>query len=217
MTTRGLFITFEGTEGVGKSTAIRSASDWLTEQGVAHRVTREPGGTPMAEEIRELLLRSRDEAVDPTCELLLMFAARAQHLARVIRPALEAGEWVLCDRFTDATYAYQGGGRELASAPVAQLESLVQGETLRPDAVLWLDAPVETGMARIAERGPGPDRFEHERVRFFERVRRVYEARAGDPANRYRRIDATVSADEVADSIRKTLRGLYAEWPSLHE
>ncbi|MGM0449538.1 MAG: dTMP kinase [Pseudomonadota bacterium] len=212
---RGLFITFEGTEGVGKSTAIHSASNWLTEQGVPHRLTREPGGTPMAEEIRELLLRSREEAVDPTCELLLMFAARAQHLARVIRPALEAGEWVLCDRFTDATYAYQGGGRELESEPVAQLESLVQGNTLRPDAVLWLDAPVEMGMARIAERGPGPDRFEHERIRFFERVRGVYEERSSNPNNRYRRIDATASVDEVADSVRKTIQELYAEWPSL--
>lgn len=213
--TRGLFITFEGTEGVGKSTAIRGASDWLTEQGVAHRVTREPGGTPMAEEIRELLLRPREEPVDRTCELLLMFAARAQHLARVIRPALEAGEWVLCDRFTDATYAYQGGGRELDSAPVAQLESLVQGETLRPDAVLWLDAPVETGMARVAGRGGEPDRFEHERVRFFERVRQVYEARAGNPANRYRRIDAEVTAEEVADAVRRTMEELHREWPSL--
>ena len=212
---RGLFITFEGTEGVGKSTAIRSASDWLAEQGVPHRVTREPGGTPMAEEIRELLLRSREEPVDPTCELLLMFAARAQHLARVIRPALEGGEWVLCDRFTDATYAYQGGGRELDAAPVAQLESLVQGETLRPDAVLWLDAPVETGMARIAGRGEGPDRFEHERVRFFERVRQVYETRAGNPANRYRRIDAEVTAKEVAAAVRGTMEELHKEWPSL--
>lgn len=209
---RGLFITFEGTEGVGKSTAIRSASDWLMEADVPHRVTREPGGTPMAEEIRALLLRSRDEAVDPTCELLLMFAARAQHLAQVIRPALDAGDWVLCDRFTDATYAYQGGGRELESGAVAQLESLVQGEALRPDGVLWLDAPVETGMARIAGRDAGPDRFEHERVRFFERVRQVYAERAGDPANRYRRIDASGSVDEVADCVRNGLRELYAEW-----
>lgn len=214
--TRGLFITFEGTEGVGKSTAIRSASDWLTEQGVPHRVTREPGGTPMAEEIRELLLRSREEPVDPNCELLLMFAARAQHLARVIRPALEAGEWVLCDRFTDATYAYQGGGRELDAAPVAQLESLVQGESLRPDAVLWLDAPVETGMARIAGRGEGPDRFEHERVRFFERVRQVYETRYSNPANRYWRIDAAVTAEEVADAVRGTMEELHKKWPFLH-
>ena len=215
MMMRGRFITFEGTEGVGKSTAIRSASDWLTDQGVPHRVTREPGGTPMAEEIRALLLRARDEAVDPTCELLLMFAARAQHLTQVIRPALEAGEWVLCDRFTDATYAYQGGGRELASAPVAQLESLVQGDTLRPDAVLWLDAPVATGMARIAGRGADPDRFEHERVRFFERVRQVYEARAENPDNHYRRIDASRSVGEVADAVRNLIRELYAEWPSL--
>ncbi len=211
MMTRGRFITFEGTEGVGKSTAIKSASDWLTEQGVPHRVTREPGGTPMAEEIREVLLRSRDEVVDPTCELLLMFAARAQHLARLIRPALDNGEWVLCDRFTDATYAYQGGGRKLESAPVAQLESLVQGEALRPDAVLWLDAPVATGMARIAGRGEGPDRFEHERVRFFERVRQVYEARARDPANRYRRIDASRAVNEVAESVRNVIHELYLQ------
>lgn len=209
---QGLFVTFEGTEGVGKSTAIASASDWLTAQGVAHRLTREPGGTPMAEEIRELLLRSREEVVDPTCELLLMFAARAQHLAGVIRPALEAGEWVLCDRFTDATYAYQAGGRALDAASVAQLESLVQGERLRPDAVFWLDAPVATGMARIAGRGGGPDRFEHERVRFFENVRQVYEARAADPVNRYRRIDAAGSEDEVATGVRRTMEELHREW-----
>ncbi|MEQ6885172.1 dTMP kinase [Salicola sp. Rm-C-2C1-2] len=212
---QGLFVTFEGTEGVGKSTAIASASDWLTEQGVAHRVTREPGGTPMAEEIRELLLRSREEVVDPTCELLLMFAARAQHLARLIRPSLEAGEWVLCDRFTDATYAYQAGGRGLDAVSVTQLESLVQGESLRPDAVLWLDAPVATGMARIAGRGGGPDRFEYERIRFFENVRQVYEARAADPTNHYRRIDAAGSVEEVAAGVRRTMGELHREWQYL--
>lgn len=208
---RGLFITFEGTEGVGKSTAIRLVSDYLTTRGVDHRVTREPGGTPMAEEIRNLLLASREEAVDPGTELLLMFAARAQHLARLIRPSLDSGQWVLCDRFTDATYAYQGGGRNLSAEPVAVLEQLVQGG-LRPDRILWLDAPVAKGMERIAGRGGGKDRFETEREQFFERVRAVYQERALSHPEAYRRIDAAQPLDVVERALYREIDSLIDHW-----
>lgn len=204
---RGLFITFEGTEGVGKSTAIALVSQYLTSRGIAHRVTREPGGTPLAEEIRNLLLASREEAVDPTTELLLMFAARAQHLAGLIRPSLDSGQWVLCDRFTDATYAYQGGGRNLSAEPVATLEQLVQGD-LRPDRILWLDAPVAKGMERISERGDGKDRFETERERFFERVRDVYRERAESYPDTYRRIDAARPLEEVEQALYQEMDSL---------
>ena len=158
MTRRGQFITFEGTEGVGKSTQLANAASTLDALGVECVVTREPGGTPMAESIRELLLAPRDEPVNETTELLLMFAARAQHLHTRILPELEAGRWVLCDRFTDATFAYQGGGRGVPADRIALLESLVQG-TVRPDHVILLDAPVETGMTRARHRGD-LDRFE---------------------------------------------------------
>lgn len=204
---KGLFITFEGTEGVGKSTAITLVSDYLSSRGIRHQVTREPGGTPLAEEIRNLLLAPREEAVDPTTELLLMFAARAQHLAGLIRPSLERGEWVLCDRFTDATYAYQGGGRNLDAEPVAVLEQLVQGE-LRPDRVLWLDAPVAKGMERVTSRGKGRDRFENERARFFERVRAVYRERAEAHPGTYRRIDASRPLEEVELALRAEMDSL---------
>ena len=204
---RGLFITFEGTEGVGKSTAIGLVSKYLTSLGIEHRVTREPGGTPLAEEIRNLLLAPREEPVDPTTELLMMFAARAQHLAGLIRPSLESGQWVLCDRFTDATYAYQGGGRNLNAAPVATLEGLVQGD-LRPDRVFWLDAPVAKGMERLAERGDGRDRFETERERFFERVRAVYRERAEAQPDAYRRIDAARPLDEVEKTLYREIDSL---------
>lgn len=208
---QGLFITFEGTEGVGKSTAIRLASDYLTNRGIDHCVTREPGGTPLAEEIRGLLLESRNEKVDPTTELLLMFAARAQHLARLIRPSLERGQWVLCDRFTDATYAYQGGGRKLNAAPVATLEQLVQGG-LRPDRVFWLDAPVAKGMERISGRVGGKDRFETERERFFERVRAAYHERAQANPEAYRRIDAAQPLNLVEESLCREFDRLIDHW-----
>jgi len=204
---RGLFITFEGTEGVGKSTAIRLVSEYLTNRGIDHQVTREPGGTPLAEEIRALLLASREEAVDPTTELLLMFAARAQHLARLIRPLLDSGQWVLCDRFTDATYAYQGGGRNLNAEPVATLEQLVQGD-LRPDRIFWLDAPVAKGMERISDRAGGKDRFETERERFFERVRAVYRERAKTLPETYRRIDAAQPLEEVEQALYREMAAL---------
>ncbi|MBC7183892.1 MAG: dTMP kinase, partial [Marinobacter sp.] len=169
MSRRGQFITFEGSEGVGKSTQLANAAKTLEELGVEFIVTREPGGTPMAEAIRELLLAPRDEAVNETTELLLMFAARAQHLYNRILPALSAGKWVLCDRFTDATFAYQGGGRGVPTERIALLETLVQGE-IRPDHIILLDAPVETGMARARKRGE-LDRFEQEDLEFFQRIR----------------------------------------------
>lgn len=203
---RGKFITLEGGEGVGKSTNLRFITDWLKEQGIKFVQTREPGGTPLAEELRELLLSNREEAVDPTAELLMVFAARAQHLARVIQPALDRGEWVICDRFTDATYAYQGGGRELDRGLIAQLEQTVQGD-LRPDRVLLLDLDPEIGLARAASTGAA-DRFESEQRHFFERVRAAYLQRAdADPA-RYAIIDASKSIDQVQQQLASELTEL---------
>ena len=203
---RGKFITLEGGEGVGKSTNLRFITDWLKEQGIKFVQTREPGGTPLAEELRELLLSNREEAVDPTAELLMVFAARAQHLARVIQPALDRGEWVICDRFTDATYAYQGGGRELDRGLIAQLEQTVQGD-LRPDRVLLLDLDPEIGLARAASTGAA-DRFESEQRHFFERVRAAYLQRAdADPA-RYAIIDASKSIDQVHQQLASELTEL---------
>ncbi len=165
----GKFITVEGIEGVGKTEVV---------------LTREPGGTPLAEAIRALLLDPHYTGMDPVCELQLMFAARAEHLARVIRPALEQGQWVLCDRFTDATYAYQGGGRGIDTAIIARLEKLVQGD-FRPHLTLLLDVPVEVGLARAGDRSD-PDRFEQEQVEFFERVRQAYLEMAAAEPQRYR-------------------------------
>ena len=185
---RGKFLTIEGTEGVGKSTNLVFVRDWLQAKGIEVVVTREPGGTPLAEEIRSLLLANRDEAVNETAELLLVFAARAQHIAQVIQPALARGAWVLSDRFTDATYAYQGGGRGLSTEIITQLEQLVQGD-LRPDLTLILDIDVELGLNRARQRGE-LDRFESETMAFFERVRSAYRARAELAPSRYALVDA---------------------------
>jgi dTMP kinase len=162
--------------------------DWLQAKGIEVIVTREPGGTPLAEEIRSLLLAKRDEEVDETTELLLVFAARAQHIAQVIKPALARGAWVLSDRFTDATFAYQGGGRGLSREVITQLELLVQGD-LRPDLTLILDIDVELGLNRARQRGE-LDRFESETLSFFERVRSAYKARVLAAPNRYAVVDA---------------------------
>lgn len=206
MSSRGQFITFEGTEGVGKSTQLANAASTLKALGIDYIVTREPGGTPMAESIRELLLAPRAEPVNETTELLLMFAARAQHLHTRILPELEAGRWVLCDRFTDATFAYQGGGRGVPAERIAQLENLVQG-SVRPDHVILLDAPVETGMTRARRRGE-LDRFEQEAVAFFERIRQTYLDRAtGSPA-RYHIVDASQSLQAVSDEVSGLIREL---------
>lgn len=185
---RGKFITIEGTEGVGKSTNLAFVRAWLEAQNIEVVVTREPGGTPLAEEIRALLLAKREESVDETAELLLVFAARAQHIAQVIKPTLARGAWVLSDRFTDATYAYQGGGRGLSKQTISQLEVLVQGE-LRPDLTLILDIDVELGLDRARQRGE-LDRFESETMAFFERVRSAYRARASESPKRYALVDA---------------------------
>ncbi|KAB0549131.1 dTMP kinase [Pseudomonas argentinensis] len=191
----GLFITLEGPEGAGKSTNREYLAARLRERGIDVLLTREPGGTPLAERVRELLLAPSDEAMASDTELLLVFAARAQHLAQVIVPALARGAVVLCDRFTDATYAYQGGGRGLDVARIAQLEDFVQG-SLRPDLTLVFDLPVEVGLARAAARGR-LDRFEQEGRAFFEAVRSTYLQRAKAEPARYRILDAAQSLEAV--------------------
>jgi dTMP kinase len=198
---RGRFITIEGGEGAGKSTNVAALVEHLRGVGIDLEVTREPGGTPLAEEIRELLLARRDEQVSPVAELLLVFAARAQHLAERIEPALAAGRWVLCDRFTDATHAYQGGGRGLDAGLIDALAARVHPD-LWPDLTLYLDLPPAEGLERMAARGD-PDRFESERIAFFDRVRDRYLARAAAEPERFRVIDAgreleAVRADVVA-------------------
>lgn len=202
----GLFITLEGPEGAGKSTNREYLAERLREQGLDVVMTREPGGTPLAERIRELLLAPSDETMAVDTELLLMFAARAQHLAQVILPALDRGAVVLCDRFTDATYAYQGGGRGLSQARIATLETFVQG-SLRPDLTLVFDLPVEVGLARAAARGR-LDRFEQEGQAFFEAVRQAYLQRAqGDP-QRYSVLDAAQPLEAVQRAIDALLPGI---------
>ncbi|MBF8743680.1 MULTISPECIES: dTMP kinase [Pseudomonas] len=202
----GLFITLEGPEGAGKSTNREYLAERLREQGLDVVLTREPGGTPLAERIRELLLAPSDEAMAADTELLLVFAARAQHLAEVIRPALARGAVVLCDRFTDATYAYQGGGRGLSQARIATLEAFVQG-TLRPDLTLVFDLPVEVGLARAAARGR-LDRFEQEGQAFFEAVRQAYLQRAAREPQRYSLLDAAQPLAAVQRAIDALLPGI---------
>ena len=200
---KGKFITVEGIEGVGKTTNIDFIHQQLQAAGRDVVLTREPGGTPLAEAIRGLLLDPAYTGMDSTCELQLMFAARAEHLAKVVWPALEQGQWVLCDRFTDATYAYQGGGRGIDSSVIARLEELVQGD-FRPDLTLLLDVPVEIGLARAGKRG-ALDRFEQEKVEFFERVRNAYLEMAQRSPDRYRVIDARFPLNEVQNQIAATL------------
>jgi dTMP kinase len=200
----GKFITIEGGEGVGKSTQIGRLRDFVASAGTEVVVTREPGGTRRAERIRELLLETSDEAMPSTCELLLMFAARCTHIENVIRPALARGAWVICDRFTDATYAYQGGGRGLPLEHIAALEQMVQG-ALRPDLTLLLDAPLDVSAARASARNAAAgtsDRFEQERREFFERVRNAYLDRARQEPERFAVIDATLSLEAVTVAIQ---------------
>jgi dTMP kinase len=208
MSAPGRFLTFEGIEGVGKTTQVARLGEALSARGIAHTVTREPGGTPLAERIRDLVLNERAENLPDTAELLLMFAARSVHLRNLIEPALAEGRWVICDRFTDATYAYQGGGRGLAAAGIATLESLVQGAR-RPDLTLLLDLPVRAGLERAQRRGASQpqDRFEAQRVDFFERVRAAYLERAAADPGRIAIIDATLGVDQVAARILAALRG----------
>ncbi len=192
---QGRFITIEGSEGVGKSSNMQFIGDYLRARGKTVVSTREPGGTPAAEKIRDLLLQSEVGSLSDRCELLLMFAARADHLERVIRPALDRGNWVLCDRFTDATYAYQGGGRGMADHDIAILEQFVQRE-LVPDLTILLDVPPEVADARRRARGV-VDRFEAEEAEFFTRVCKKYRARAAQEPARVKLVDASGTLDEV--------------------
>jgi dTMP kinase len=203
----GKFITIEGGEGVGKSTQIQRLRDWLAQRGVDVVLTREPGGTPRAERIRALLLEQSEEPMPPVCELLLMFAARATHVENVIKPALARGAWVICDRFVDATYAYQGGGRGFDRSLIAALERAVLGD-LRPDLTLLLDAPIDVSEARARERNRAAgtaDRFELEQRAFFERVRAAYLERARAEPERIAVVDAAGSLEEVAAAIQALL------------
>jgi dTMP kinase len=200
---RGRFITIEGTEGVGKTTNIAFIKQWLDDNKISFVSTREPGGTPLAEEIRQLLLSNREEQVCSKAELLMMFAGRAQHIDKVIEPELDKGHWVLCDRFTDATYAYQGAGREMGDELIASLESMVQG-SMRPDLTLLLDIPVELGLERAGKRSQ-PDRFELEKTDFFNRVRQAYLTMAKNNPQRYKIIDASQALEDVQQQISNTL------------
>ncbi len=206
MADRGRFITVEGIEGAGKSTQMAVIRQLLEKRGIRVVMTREPGGTPLSEAVRTLLLDPDNRGMSSDTELLLVFAARAEHLHKVIRPALESGDWVLSDRFTDATFAYQGGGRGIEAARIAILEEWVQGP-LRPDLTLLLDVPVEAGMSRIAGRGK-PDRFEREDRQFFQRIRDSYLQRAAAEPHRFRLIDARAPVQQVSREVLAAVSAL---------
>ena len=201
------FITIEGNEGVGKSTAITFVDSYLTKLKIPHRLTREPGGTPFAEKIRHLLQLHHEEPVAYKTELLLFFAARSQHIEALIKPTLAAGSWVVSDRFTDSSYAYQGAGRGLPMSDIALLEAWVQ-EGFQPDKTILLDAPVEMTYARMQKRGT-LDRIEAEDMAFFERIRECYLRRAKEHSERYIIVDASVSLEEVQKQLRRILDALF--------
>jgi dTMP kinase len=205
---RGQFISVEGGEGAGKSTNLEHIVATLRARGIEPEITREPGGTPLAEEVRTLLLTPREETLAPMTELLLMFAARAQHLAARIEPALAAGRWVVCDRFTDATFAYQGGGRELDAGLIDTLAGLVHPMRW-PDLTLYLDVPPEQGLERARGRGE-PDRIERESRCFFERVRATYVDRARAEPGRFAVIDASRPLAVVRADVATAL-GLFCD------
>jgi len=206
---KGFFITLEGGEGAGKSTQQARITDWFVAHGKDVIETREPGGTPVSEQIRQVLLDTRNAGLDSHAELLLLFAARTQLLQEVIRPALTAGKVVVSDRFTDASYAYQGGGRQLGSETVAVLEDFTHKD-LQPDLTLLFDVPIEQGMRRVAGRGES-DRFEVESLKFFERVRNTYLNRAQEDPGRFRIIDASLDQEQVWQQVKQaleTVRGI---------
>jgi dTMP kinase len=205
---RGLFITLEGGEGAGKTTVLRFVHDWLIGTGRPVQMTREPGGTPLGERVRDILLHAKEIELSPDTETLLMFAARAEHLERVIRPALDQGVVVVCDRFTDATYAYQGGGHGVSNERIAALESWVQAG-LRPDLTVLLDVPVATGMERAAGRHGNPDRFESRERDYLERVRAAYLARAEREPQRICVIDAARPLAQVQHDIATVLQEFF--------
>ncbi len=207
---RGRFITVEGIEGVGKSSNIDVLADYIRNAGFEVLTTREPGGTPVAEDIRTLLKERGDEPIPEIAELLMMFAARALNVSNVINPALDAGKWVISDRFTDSSRAYQGGGRGLPMATIDQLASWVHGDT-NPDVTLLLDAPVEVGMARASGRG-APDRIEREKNDFFERVRACYLSLAAREPNRFVVIDTTRSLEDVQVDVKRLAQQLVTDF-----
>ncbi len=202
--TRPLFITLEGSEGVGKTSNMAFIKSLLQQQQIDFIETREPGGTPLGEALRNMLLGEDFKGMSDDTELMLMFAARAEHVAQVIKPALAKGQWVLCDRFSDATYAYQGGGRQLDMQRIAGLESWVLGD-LRPDLTILLDAPIEVGRERAGKRS-APDRFEQERDAFFNRVRDTYLARAKAEPQRIKVVDAALELPAVQAQIKEILQ-----------
>ena len=215
---RGRFLSIEGVDGAGKSTQLPRIESWLRGRGVRTLATREPGGTPLGESLRAVLLDPRFTGMSPVAELLVMFAARAEHLAKVISPAIEDGVWVLCERFTDATFAYQGGGRDVDRATIEALEGTVQGD-IRPDLVLVLDLPAEAGLARAERRRRGAvsaggpagagcgaaDRFEREDAAFFRRVREIYLGRAREEPGRYAVIDASAGEEAVTERMVRAI------------
>ena len=202
---QGRFITLEGGEGTGKSTQARRLAAALSSRGISCVTTREPGGSPGAEEIRSLLVRGETGRWDPLTETMLMFAARADHVARTIKPALAARKWVICDRFTDSTYAYQGAGRGIPRETIRRVEAIALGD-FQPDLTLVLDLPVEEGLARAHGRASSENRFEHFDRDFHERLRAAFLAIARRAPDRCRLIDASRSEDEVADTILSTVR-----------
>jgi dTMP kinase len=203
----GIFLTIEGVEGVGKSTAVKCIQDYLLAQQQAFIITREPGGTSIAEQIRQILLKPNpDEPMVADVELLLMFASRAQHVQHLILPALASGKWVVSDRFVDASYAYQGGGRQIDKAKIQILEQLTVGN-LQPNATILLDAPPAIGLARAKDRGPH-DRIEEEKIEFFERVRASYLERAAKDPSRFHIIDATQPMMTVHENVKHVLAKL---------
>ncbi len=199
----GMFITLEGIEGVGKTTNIQYISEWLTARDIKHVITREPGGTPLAEDIRSLLLGSQTEEIMPMTELFLVFASRTQHLEQLIKPSLANATWVLCDRFTDASYAYQGAGRGISNTTIKCLESLTQ-QKMQPDLTIIFDLPVVDGLRRARGRS-APDRFEREDVGFFDRVRENYLLRAKCFSKRCKIIDASKPLKDVQAQLNKIL------------
>lgn len=205
---KGFFLSLEGGEGAGKSTQNRHIVEWLSARGKTVLETREPGGTLVSEQIRQVLLDTRNAGLNPTAELLMMFAARSQLVHEVILPALEEGKVIVCDRFADASYAYQGGGRQLDIDTIAAVEKIVLND-LQPDLTLLFDIPVDAGMKRVAGRGAA-DRFEVESMRFFERVRQAYLDRARANPHRFRVIDASLDEQQVWQQVKTILEEEFA-------
>jgi len=206
-TSQSQFLTVEGIEGVGKSTAVQFIQTYLTRRHIAFILTREPGGTPIAEQVRTILLTpNAAERMVPETELLLMFASRVQHITQVIKPALKAGKWVVSDRFVDASFAYQGGGRGISMQKIQMLEDWLVQE-MRPHCTILLDAPPEVGLSRAKSRGQY-DRIEQEKIDFHARVRQAYLQRAEQDKDRFRIIDATQSLEKVQEALGKILNAL---------